>query len=210
MAQQLGKFIVLDGPDGCGKSTQAALLADALCQIGQQVVRYRDPGDTVVGEKIRSILLDTDHRTMTVPTEMLLYMAARVQLWFEHIHNDLSQGKVVLLDRWLSSTCAYQGVAGGLGIEPIIQVAQTVLPRLWPDITVILDISYPQAQQRLNRPLDRMEQKGATFHQRVRDGFLALRGICPNLHILDAAMPIQAVQQSIRKLLSDQFQWPLV
>lgn len=209
VAQQAGQFIVLDGPDGCGKSTQAHLLAEWLAAKGLSVSRYRDPGTTEIGEKVRAILLDAAHTAMTAQTEMLLYMAARTQLWFERIQNDLSAGRIVLLDRWLSSTCAYQGVAGGVGIETVIAVARQVLPRVWPDITILLDISYPQAQQRLNRPLDRMEQKGAAFHQRVREGFWALNGVCPQLAVVDAAPSVERVQQSIRAILCERFQWPV-
>jgi dTMP kinase len=106
-----GKFIVLDGPDGCGKSTQAKLLAQWLKDQGVLTSRFRDPGDTAIGEKIRDILLSPEHPTMSTRTELLLYMAARSQLWIERIAPALAEKQCVVLDRWLSSTCAYQAYA---------------------------------------------------------------------------------------------------
>ena len=110
-----GKFIVLDGPDGCGKSTQAGLLVKWLEGEGVPTSRFRDPGDTSIGEKIREILLNPEHLAMDTRTELLLYMAARAQLWAEKIAPALQDNRCVVLDRWLSSTCAYQGFAGGFG-----------------------------------------------------------------------------------------------
>ena len=110
------KFIVLDGPDGCGKSTQAKMLADWISKEGIETLSFRDPGTTVIGEAIRRILLDPVNKEMDARTELSLYMAARAQLWAQKIKPALKKGKCVLLDRWLSSTCAYQGYAGGVGI----------------------------------------------------------------------------------------------
>ena len=110
-----GKFIVLDGPDGCGKTVQTKLLVDWLKEQGVAVETFREPGGTDIGEKIRQILLNPEHIQMSTRSELLLYMAARTQLWEEKIAPALKKGKCVVLDRWLSSTCAYQGFAGGLG-----------------------------------------------------------------------------------------------
>jgi dTMP kinase len=99
-----GKFIVLDGPDGCGKTTQVKLLEDWLGGQGVKTLTLRDPGGTAIGEKIRQILLNPEHVAMSVRTELLLYMAARAQLWEEKIAPALKEGKCVVLDRWLSST----------------------------------------------------------------------------------------------------------
>ncbi|MFQ6036401.1 MAG: dTMP kinase, partial [Sedimentisphaerales bacterium] len=129
-----GKFIVLDGPDGCGKTTQTKLLADWLQKQGVPIVSFRDPGDTTIGEKIRKILLSHEHSTMSTAAEVLLYMAARAQLWQEKIVPALKENKCVILDRWLSSTCAYQGYAGGFGMRNVINIAETCLERTWPDL----------------------------------------------------------------------------
>ena len=132
-----GKFIVLDGPDGCGKSTQAGLLVKWLEGRGVSTSRFRDPGDTSIGEKIREILLNPEHLAMDTRTELLLYMAARAQLWAEKIAPALQANRCVVLDRWLSSTCAYQGFAGGFGTDKVIRIATDCLERVWPDLTII-------------------------------------------------------------------------
>ncbi|GAG08104.1 unnamed protein product, partial [marine sediment metagenome] len=106
-----GKFIVLDGPDGCGKTTQTKLLVQWLGEKGVEVATFREPGGTAIGEKIREILLNPDHIAMSTVAEVMLYMAARVQLWQEKIAPALKDNQCIVLDRWLSSTCAYQGCA---------------------------------------------------------------------------------------------------
>ncbi|MCI0498484.1 MAG: dTMP kinase [Planctomycetales bacterium] len=196
-AKLRGQFIVLDGPDGCGKSTQVRLLAEWIAEQGVDVVSYRDPGTTLVGEKIRSILLDPSHKGMGDNVEVLLYMAARAQLWLEHIGPDLQAGKCVLMDRWVSSTCAYQGWAGGFGIEKVIQIATDALERVWPDITIVLDVDLPTARQRMQRDLDRMEQKGDAYHTRVREGFLKLPRYAVGAKVVDARQGVEAVHREI-------------
>ncbi len=192
-----GRFIVLDGPDGCGKSTQSRMLVDWLHGQGVETVGFRDPGTTTIGEKIREILLSPAHEAMTTPTEVLLYMAARVQLWSERIGPALQEGKCVLMDRWLSSTCAYQGHAGGFGVEKVLAVAGVSLERIWPDLTIILDVDLTTAAQRLNRELDRMERKGDGYHGRVREGFLKLAEGRPDFAVVDAAASPEAVHKEV-------------
>ncbi len=198
-----GRFIVLDGPDGCGKSTQAGLLAEWLQKQDVPTVSFRDPGDTNIGEKIRQILLSPEHNAMDTRTELLLYMAARAQLWAEKIAPALGKKQCVVLDRWLSSTCAYQGCAGGFGMEKVIKIATDCLERVWPDLTIILDVDLKTASQRLDRRLDRMEQKGDIYHQRVREGFLQLAKQNENFLVVDAAADIETVNQKILKHISE-------
>ncbi len=200
MKQKLtGKFLVLDGPDGCGKSTQTRLLSEWIAACGVDVVSYRDPGTTIVGEKIREILLDPAHEGMGDNVEVLLYMAARAQLWKEHIGPDLAHGKCVLMDRWISSTCAYQGFAGGFGIEKVLQIGTDSLERVWPDLTVVLDVDLETAQKRMQRDLDRMEQKGDAYHVRVREGFLKLNDVTDKVRIVDASQTVEQVHQDVLK-----------
>ena len=196
-----GKFLVLDGPDGCGKSTQTRLLSEWIAEEGVDVVSYRDPGTTLVGEKIRDILLDTAHEGMGDNVEVLLYMAARAQLWKEHIGPDLAAGKCVLMDRWLSSTCAYQGWAGGFGVEKVIKIGTDSLERIWPDVTIVLDVDPETAASRMQRALDRMEQKGEAYHTKVREGFLKLRDIDPSIIIVDARRTVEQVHRDVLKLI---------
>lgn len=196
-----GKFMVLDGPDGCGKSTQTRLLSEWIAEQGVDAVSYRDPGTTLVGEKIRDILLDTAHEGMGDNVEVLLYMAARAQLYKEHIAPDLAAGKCVLMDRWLSSTCAYQGWAGGFGINKVIKIAADSLERVWPDLTVVLDVDLQTAAERMQRDLDRMEQKGDAYHAKVREGFLKLPKIHSSIKVVDARQPVENVHQDVLKLI---------
>lgn len=192
-----GKFIVLDGPDGCGKSTQVKLLGQWLEKSGVDCLTLRDPGTTVIGEKIRQVLLSVEHSELTTESEVLLYMAARVQLWHEKIAPALKQGLCVVLDRWLSSTCAYQGWAGGFGVERVIKIAQDCLERPWPDMTIILDVDLKTAAARLNRDLDRMEQKGDGYHQKVRQGFLKLAEQIPNATVVDGTDEIEQIHKNV-------------
>jgi dTMP kinase len=197
-----GRFIVLDGPDGCGKTTQCKLLAQSLQQQGVTVETFRDPGDTAIGEKIRQVLLNPEHQTMSTRTELLLYMAARVQLWQEKIAPALQAGKCVILDRWLSSTCAYQGYAGDMGIENVIKIAQGCLEKPWPDLTVILDLDLKTASRRLSRDLDRMEQKGDGYHQKVRQGFLELAKDREDFAVVDSSGAIETTHKKVLDTIS--------
>lgn len=200
-----GKFIVIDGPDGCGKTTQTKLLVDWLKKHGVAVETFREPGGTAIGEKIRQILLNPEHIAMSTEAEVMLYMAARVQLWQEKIAPALKQNKCVVLDRWLSSTCAYQGFAGGFGVEQVVKIARDCLERPWPDLTIILDVDLKTASKRLKKDLDRMEQKGDDYHKKVRDGFLKLAGGRKDFVIIDAADDIETVHKRITNAIEKVF-----
>ena len=192
-----GKFIALDGPDGCGKTTQTKLLVQWLKEQGVAVETFREPGGTAIGEKVRQILLNPEHIAMGTETEVMLYMAARVQLWREKIAPALKQNKCVILDRWLSSTCAYQGFAGGFGIDKVIKIAEDCLERPWPDLTIILDVDLETAAKRLKKDLDRMEQKGDSYHKKVREGFLNLAKGRKNFAVINAADDIETVHKQV-------------
>ena len=198
----LGQFIALDGPDGCGKSTQVKLLVDCLAKQGVDVVSFREPGATAIGEKIRQILLNPEHIAMTTAAEVMLYMAARVQLWNEKISPALKADKCVVVDRWLSSTCAYQGYAGGFGMDKVIKIATDCLERCWPDLTIILDIDLDTAAKRLKKDLDRMEQKGDNYHKKVREGFLKLAKQQKNFFVVNAADDIDTVHKRVIETIS--------
>jgi len=193
----VGKFIVIDGPDGCGKTTHAKLLTEWLQKQGMPTVSFRDPGGTAIGEKIRQILLSREHSTMSTAAEVLLYMAARAQLWQEKIAPALKENKCVVLDRWLSSTCAYQGYAGGFGMRNVINIAETCLERPWPDLTIILDVDLETAAKRLKRSRDRMEQKGDDYHEKVRQGFWKLANKRKDFALIDATGDIETVHEKV-------------
>jgi dTMP kinase len=144
-----GKFLVLDGPDGSGKSTQFKRLIDMARAAGVTVCDVREPGGTEVGERIRAILLDPVHDEMNVRAEMLLYMASRAQLVHQKILPALARGELVLTDRFISSTHAYQGAAGGLPREDIVAVGKAACGTLEPDLVVIFDVDEKTAAARL-------------------------------------------------------------
>ncbi|MBN1787579.1 MAG: dTMP kinase [Sedimentisphaerales bacterium] len=202
--EQKSRFIALDGPDGCGKSTQTTLLGDYLTGQGCSVSVFRDPGSTKTGEKIRQILLDPQNHICD-RTELLLYMASRAQLWNESIKDALENGDCVLVDRWLSSTCAYQGFAGGIGIEKVLDIAAHSLERIWPDLTIILDIDPETAKKRIDRSLDRMEQKDDEYHKKVRQGFLSLSKFSGNILVIDASANIETVNKKIIEIVESYF-----
>ena len=197
-----GKFIVLDGPDGCGKTTQTKLLTQRFQVEGVPACSFRDPGDTTIGEKIRQILLSPEHIAMSTQTEVLLYMAARAQLWQEKIAPALRDKECIVLDRWVSSTCAYQGYAGGFGMETVIKVAADCLPRPWPDLTIILDADPQTCAGRLPRKLDRIEAKPREYHQKVREGFLTLAREQKNFFVVDASGDIETVREKVLQVVS--------
>jgi dTMP kinase len=167
-----GRFLVFDGPDGSGKSTQFRRFATACTAAGLVVTEVREPGGTPVGEKIREVLLDPANDGMAMRCEMLLYMASRAQLFQERIVPALERGELVLADRFTSSTLAYQGTAGGLPVEDILAVGRVATGNRWPDLTVIFDVDERTAASRLSPLLDRIEQRGLDFHRRVREGYL--------------------------------------
>jgi dTMP kinase len=167
-----GRFIVFDGPDGSGKTTQIRRFAEAVRRAGLDPALVRDPGGTRVGEKIRELLLEHSDEDIGPRTEMLLYMASRAQLVALRIAPALAAGRCVLADRFYSSTLAYQGTAGGVPAREILQAALIACGDHRPDLTVLFDVDEPTAASRLNPLLDRMESKGPAFHARVRQGYL--------------------------------------
>lgn len=195
-----GRFLVFDGPDGAGKSTQRRLVADALEAAGGAVVSCRDPGGTRIGDRIRSVLLNHDLSEMDVNCETLLFMASRAQLVTEIVKPALRARQIVLCDRFVTSTCAYQGAAG---FDPrhVIDLAHIAIGDCWPDLTVIVDIETEEGFRRIGRKAhhagknrqrdagesmlfegtrpDAMEARPIEFHRRVRDTFLSLHKYYP-------------------------------
>lgn len=198
-----GRFVVFDGPDGSGKSTQFRRFSQYLRQAGLTVCEVREPGGTVIGEHIRKVLLDPAHTEMDLRCEMLLYMASRAQLVAQVIRPALQGGQVVLADRFISSTLAYQGTAGGLPAGDIVRVGQIAVGDCWPDLVVVFDVDERTAATRLSPLLDRMEQKGLDFHRRVRLGYLEQARSDPDRHlIVNAALPPDKVFAQLLELLA--------
>jgi len=213
-----GKFIILEGPEGSGKTTQIRHLKRCLEEEGLTVIRVREPGQTDIGERIRSILLDANHSKMTVGTELLLYMASRVQLVHEIVFPALDQGTTVLADRFLTSTIVYQGIAGELGSEDVKRLYRLVCGDLWPDLVIILDLPAEKGLERIRGKKharvgeqlvgglfdDRIEGKPLEFHNRVREGYLAIAKAEPDRYaVVDASQSevqvAKAVWQEVKR-----------
>ena len=196
---ELGLFVALDGPDGGGKSTQAARLVDWLHDRGRAVVACRDPGGTAVGDRLREILLD--HRTagLTDRAEMLMFMASRAQLVEEVIRPALGAGKVVVSDRYLLANVVYQGEAGGLPVEEIWRVGLAATGGLLPDLTLLIDIPPDLARLRVGGPRDRMEDRTEASRARVRAGFLRAAETYPKpIVVVDGSQDVEAVAGRLR------------
>ncbi len=168
------RFIVFEGIDGSGKSTQFRRFEDFLKKRKYDFISVREPGGTNIGEGIRRILLDPANTEMSLNTEMLLYMASRAQLLNQRVIPALEKGKFVLGDRFIYSTLAYQGFAGGLSREAIMDVSKIVVGNYMPGLAIFYDVSPEVAAGRLNPLVDRIESQGLEFQRRVRKGYLAL------------------------------------
>jgi dTMP kinase len=195
-----GFFVSIEGGEKAGKTTQAALLADWLRQQGFDTLVTREPGGTAAGEAIRSILLHSEDHGLTAVSEALLFAASRGQLVAEVIGPALEAGKVVVADRYVDSSLAYQGIALSLPFEKVMAVNEWATGGLWPDLTVLLDCPDPAtvAGRPRKGEADRIEKRQEDFHRRVAEGFrqLALRD--PQRYVVvDASLPTDEVAEII-------------
>ncbi|MDQ7843725.1 MAG: dTMP kinase [Armatimonadota bacterium] len=205
-----GLFITLEGPEGAGKTTQARLLADHL-RRSYDVLYTREPGGSPLGERIRALLLDERHREMTPETEMLLFAASRAQFVAQTLEPALRAGRLVLCERYVDASLAYQGYGRGLGVEVVRAVNEVATRGVRPDLTVLLDIDPAvgliRARQaggkegRIGRG-DRLEQEDLAFFTRVREGFLAIASKeRDRIRLVDGNRPPQVVHEEIVRLV---------
>jgi dTMP kinase len=193
-----GLFIVLDGTEGSGKSTQSRLLAERLAGEGLATITTRDPGTTTVGERVRAILLDPAMDEIAMRCEMLLYMSARAQMMSQIILPALSDGKVVICDRFVSSTLAYQLGGDGLTAAEIRQVGEVAIRGRWPDLTILLDMPAEKSLARVKGPKDRIEQRSLAYHEQVRKNYLQQGADDPErFRVIDADREIEAVAEDV-------------
>ncbi len=222
------RFIVLDGPDGCGKSTQIKLLEEYLSKLGIEVVTTNDPGGTPVGDQIRHLLKYGAKSKMDVHTELMLFMASRSQLIADVILPALKNHKVVLCDRFVSATCAYQG-AGGYDPKKIIDLAKFVIDDCWPDLTIILDLPVEESRRRIghqpgqktkknhegayqsflfeNVTTDLFDSRTVKYHRKMREIFQELQDYYPKpVEILDVSkMSPLEVNRKIIQVIENRF-----
>lgn len=191
-----GLFITVEGIDGCGKSTQARLIAAALEAAGHDVLRLREPGGVKISEQIREILLDPANGEMGDVCELLLYEAARAQLVHQVIRPALAAGKTVVCDRFYDSTTAYQAFADGLDRNMVSQANELAVDGCRPDLTLVFDLPVEDALRRRSgrEAEDRLELKGLEFQERVAAGFRAVAADEPDrVKLIDAGESIAEV-----------------
>lgn len=200
-----GLFITLEGADGCGKSTQAAILADRIAATGREVVRLREPGGTAVSEKIRALVLDPENSEMASECELLLFEASRAQLVRQVIEPALARGAVVVCDRFYDSTFAYQAAGRSLAEQTIRAANALGSCGVDPDRTLVLDMDTDAALARATRDgADRMEAEGVAFQRRVREGYLRLVAEEPRrVRRVDAAGTVEEVAGRLADALAD-------
>jgi dTMP kinase len=193
-----GRYIALEGGDGCGKSTQTARLARAL-----DAVETREPGGTRIGGIIRGIVLDPAHGELSDRAEALLYAADRAQHAAEVLRPALAAGRHVVSDRSAWSSVAYQGYGRGMGADEVRRLADWALDGCWPDLVVLLDIDPTVAARRRSRDLDRLEQVDQAFSERVRAGYRELAAVGPEWIVVDASLDEETVAFAVRAAVSE-------
>ncbi len=198
-------FITFEGPDGSGKTSQIAMLADHLRAKGYTVVTTREPGGTAIGDQIRACLHDVANTAMASETELLLYSASRAQLVREVIRPSLASGYVVLCDRFADSTMAYQGYGRGLDRDQLAMLTAFATGGLKPDLTILLDMDVERGLRRRTanaEEMNRLDLETAVFHQRVRQGYHQLAAQEPGRwRVVDADREVTAVFDDVRQIV---------
>lgn len=201
-----GYFLALEGPDGSGKSTAGDLIIEELNSLGYETVLTREPGGTDIGEQIRRILLSTENTEMSNITEALLYAASRAQHVEEKIRPSVEKGKVVISDRYVFSSLAYQGFSRDLGIEKIMEVNKFAMNGLYPDRILFFDIDPIKALERkfIDRDGDRLEIAGEEFHKKVFKGYKEAIKLYPkNVKIIDANKSVEEVYRQCIEIIKE-------
>lgn len=195
-----GTFIAFEGGDGAGKSTQIKLLAEALSAEGYSVLVTREPGGTEIGEKLRALVLEQGNGEIDPHTEALIFAASRAAHAHQKIRPALEAGQVVLCDRYIDSSAAYQGAGRKLGVENIVDLSRWATSNLLPDTTILLDLPLAEGRSRagLRGSADRMEAADDDFHRTIHSTFRALADQAPYRYtLIDAARPISQVQADV-------------
>ena len=195
-----GRFVVFEGGEACGKSTQARVLADAL-----GAVLTREPGGTPLGAELRRLLLDPASGELDIRAEALLMLADRAQHVASVVRPELLAGRHVVSDRFAGSTLAYQGYGRGLNVEELAHLSGWATGELWPDLTILLDVPLSVAAARVGEVPDRFEQAGEGFHTRVHEGFRFLAADDPDRWtVVDGTGTVDEVAERVRAVVRDQ------
>ena len=204
-----GLFITFEGVEGAGKTTALSYIHNQLTEAGYQVIRTREPGGIEIAEKIRDVILNPEHTAMEARTEALLYAAARRQHLVERVLPALEEGKIVLCDRFIDSSLAYQGYARGLGIDEVYEMNRFAIGDAMPDLTILFRIDPVEGLKRIaankDREQNRLDLEKIDFHQKVFDAYEQLIDRFPNrIQPIDASQPVEAVQNECLNLIQNQ------
>ena len=211
-----GKFITLEGVEGSGKSTQAELIKEHLQQLGYEVALTYEPGDTEIGQKIRKILLDPENNKLVSKAELLLYLADRAQHVEEVIKPNLAQDKIVISDRYIDATWAYQGFARKLDSTLVKRLNKIATDNLVPDLTILLDLNPVLSLKRAKDATaevtmhgDRIESEKIEFHQKVQEGYLKLAQEEERIAVVNGEQNKDIVFRQIKQILKERLiVWP--
>lgn len=205
-------FITLEGPDGCGKTSQMQPLAEFLRQQGYTVYTTREPGGTPIGDQVRNVIMNMKNQGMHPRTEILLFLSSRAQLVEEVIRPRLQKGEIVLSDRYADSTLAYQGYGHGVELAVLEQLLEFATGGLKPDLTLLLDLDVEVGLRRRitgGGEWNRMDAYALDFHQRVRNGYHELASRQPaRWRTIDASQPPEMVQLALRKSILERLNQP--
>lgn len=201
-----GFFITIEGPEGAGKTTVMIDVANQLQSEGYEIISTREPGGIRISERIREVILDNELTEMDARTEALLYAAARRQHLVEKIVPALSEGKIVLCDRFVDASLAYQGHARGLGIDEVLSINEFAIGNLMPNLTLLFDvdpqIGLSRIAQHDNRELNRLDVESLDFHKAVREGYQEVIKRYPNrIHVIDASKSQEEVTTEVLNVL---------
>lgn len=201
-------FVSFEGGEGCGKSTILKRLSGRLESEGYPILLTREPGGTPIAEQIRGIILDKANTDMDPRTEALLYAASRRQHLVEKIWPALKRGKIVLCDRFLDSSLAYQGAARGLGIDEVLNMNYFATEKTFPDLTLLFDLKPEVGLERIaenaNREVNRLDLEKLSFHAKVREAFHELARRFPSRYsIIDASQPIEEVEKAAYEAIKE-------
>lgn len=204
MSQQKGVFITFEGLEGSGKSTQIERVCGYLKDLKHDILFLREPGGVRISEKIRDILLDVENAEMSHECEMLLYMAARAQLVQQVISPALLKGQIVICDRFLDSTLAYQGYGHDMDVEFIKGLGEFVTRECEPDLTIVFDIDPAMGLQRIQGEKDRIEQRDLDYHGRVRNGYQEIALHNPQrVKVIESERSIEEVFERVKQYVDE-------
>ena len=204
-------FITFEGPEGAGKTTVIQKIAERLAEEKMDVLATREPGGIEIAEKIRSVILNPEHTAMDERTEALLYAAARSQHYFEKVRPALDAGKMVICDRFIDSSLAYQGYARGIGVDEVLSINEFAIGKKLPDMTILFDLAPEVGLARIHahgeREVNRLDVESLAFHNKVREGYLQLVERYPErIYVVNADQNIDRVVEDVWSLIYEAIQ----